>query len=183
MAKCESWSQRMAILVYSLGALTLFGVSSLYHRITWSSEKRAVWRKLDHSAIYLMIAGTFTPFAALKLPASTGQQLLWIIWSIAAVGVVQSIFFVNLPKMISALIYIVAGYTILPYLGELKNSIGSTNYWLILAGGISYSLGALAYGLKRPILNPKVFSYHEVFHLFVNLGAIFHYLAVYSVIN
>lgn len=181
--KCDTPLERLAAIVYTLGVLTLFGVSTLYHRITWTPKQRALWRKFDHSAIYLMIAGTFTPFALLKLSAESGRHLLIIIWSIALIGVLQSIFFVNLPKIVSALIYLVAGYSILPYLGELKDSIGASNYWLILCGGFAYSLGALAYGLKRPVINPKVFSYHEVFHLFVNLGATFHFIAVYSIIR
>ncbi len=181
--KCETHLQRLAAIVYTVCVLTLFGVSALYHRVTWSQERRALWRKFDHSAIYLMIAGTFTPFALLKLSSDSGQNLLLIIWSIALIGVLQSIFFVNIPKMLSALIYLIAGYSILPYLGELKSAIGTSNYWLILAGGFAYSLGALAYGLKKPVFNPKVFSYHEVFHLFVNLGAVFHFIAVNSIIR
>jgi hemolysin III len=151
--------------------------------VTWAPKQRALWKKLDHSAIYIMIAGTFTPIALLALDSTSGKNLLITIWSVAFIGVIQSIFFVNLPKMVSASIYLVAGYLILPYLSELKNAIGTHNLRLIIAGGITYSIGAMAYGLKRPILKPKFFSYHEVFHLLVNLGAILHFIVVSSLID
>lgn len=181
--RCKSIPELLSIIVYSVCALTLFGVSSLYHRITWDEKTRAIWKKLDHSSIYLMIAGTFTPVAALGLEEKSATTLLITIWSVALVGIVQSIFFVNLPKIISAIIYIVAGYLILPYLSELNASIGSANIWLIAAGGISYTVGALCYGLKWPNLNPKVFGYHEVFHLFVNLGAVLHFIVINSLVS
>jgi len=183
IAKCDTTLERLAATIYTIGALTLFGVSSLYHRVTWDVRGRALWKKFDHCAIYIMIAGTFTPFALLKLPPESGPKLMLIIWGITLVGVIQSIFFVNLPKMVSAFIYMGAGYSILPYLGDLKLAIGTTNYWLILSGGFAYSIGAIFYGLKKPVLNPEIFSYHEVFHLFVNLGAILHFIAVNSIIR
>ena len=173
----------IAILVYTFGALTMFGISSLYHRVTWTPNQRALWKKLDHSGIFMMIAGSFTPFALLRLNDESGTTLLITIWSVTFVGVIQAVFFGNVPKYVSSLIYLVAGYLILPYIGELHASAGSTNIALIVAGGLSYSVGAVAYGLKRPVLNPKYFSYHEVFHLFVNLGATFHFLAVSSLIK
>jgi hemolysin III len=181
--KSEGQLERWAALIYSGGVLAMFGISSLYHRVTWSPERRALWKKLDHAAIYLMIAGTFTPVALLGLEPAAGKTLLLTIWAVAMVGVIQSIFFVNLPKMVSAAIYLVAGYLIVPYMGELYHSLGIINLWLIIAGGIAYSVGALSYGLKRPVLNPKIFSYHEVFHLFVNLGAILHFIVIYSLIR
>lgn len=181
--RCDTTLELIGISIYSLGLLTLFGVSTLYHRVTWTPSERSLWKKFDHSAIYIMIAGTMTPLALLKLSSDSAQMILIIIWSIAFIGVIQSIFFVNLPKMVSALFYIIAGYTILPYLGELQHNIGTTNVAFILAGGVAYSLGALAYGLKRPVFNPKVFSYHEVFHLFVNLGALFHFIVIHSIID
>ncbi len=176
----QEWA---STVIYSLCALALFGISALYHRVTWSSKKRAIWKKLDHAAIYLMIAGTATPVAILGLDEISGRNFLITIWLVAFVGMFQSIFFVNLPKMVSAVIYLIAGYLILPYISELSKSIGTANCWFIVAGGIAYSLGALSYGLKRPILNPKIFSYHEVFHLFVNAGAIFHFIVINSLIK
>lgn len=180
--KCNRPIEYFAMSIYLICALSMFGISTLYHRINWSMEKRLIWKKLDHSGIYLMIAGTFTPIALLGLSDSSGKTLIITIWSVALLGILQSIFFVNLPKFVNAIIYLTAGYLILPYMDELYHSIGVRNFWLIITGGIVYSLGAMAYGLKKPMLNPKVFSYHEVFHLFVNAGAIIHFLVIFSLV-
>ena len=181
--RCETTIERIAIAVYGVCSLSMFAISSLYHRITWVPEKRLFWKKLDHAGIYLMIAGSFTPIALLGLPRESGMTLLKVIWAVAALGVLQSLFFVNMPKIISALFYMVMGYLILPYIGELKESLGMQNIWLIIAGGAAYSIGALCYGLKRPILNPNIFGYHEVFHLMVNVGAILHFTVINSFIH
>lgn len=175
--------ERLVLLVYVICALMMFGISTLYHRVNWTPEKRLLWKKLDHSGIYLMIAGTFTPVAALALDSISSFKLLTTIWSVAFVGIVQSIFFVNVPKMISAIFYLIMGYLILPYLPQIKTSIGLGNTILIISGGIVYSVGALCYGLKRPVLNPKFFSYHEIFHILVNLGAVLHFFVISSLIR
>ncbi len=181
LARANSWPQFLTLLIYVICALTMFGVSTIYHRVTWNPEKRLLWKKLDHAGIYLMIAGTFTPIAYLVLSPESSFVLLVTIWSVAMAGIIQSIFFVNLPKMVSSVLYLIAGYLILPYIPELKEKLGQANITLILLGGLSYSVGAICYGLKRPILRPKYFSYHEVFHLFVNLGAAFHFAIIYSI--
>ncbi len=161
----------------------MFGISALYHRITWSPPKRLLMKKLDHAGIYLMIAGTFTPISLLTLAEPSRTKLLISIWLVAALGVIQSVFFVHLPKMVSAVIYLFAGYLIIPYLSELVPSLGPFSLGLLIAGGLAYSIGALGYGLKRPVLNPKVFGYHEVFHLWVCVGAILHFIVIYAVIS
>jgi hemolysin III len=182
IANSESSTEWLSTIIYSFGTLSMFGVSALYHRINWSPEKRALLKKLDHSGIYIMIAGTVTPITLMGLSEESGKTLLIIIWTIALFGVLQSIFFVNLPKIVSALIYILAGFIISPYLSELAPNIGGVNLWLLLAGGITYSLGALAYGFKRPAFNPKYFGYHELFHVMVSIAAILHFIVVYSLI-
>lgn len=181
--QCDTSIERIAIIINAVCTLTMFGVSSLYHRITWSPEKRLIWRKLDHAGIYLMIAGTFTPVALLGLGGKSAEVLLYTIWAVAFAGIIQSIFFVNLPKLVSAVIYLVAGYLIVPYIGELKAAIGESNIWLIAAGGVAYSIGALCYGLKRPVLKADVFGYHEVFHIMVNIGATLHFIVIYSLVR
>jgi hemolysin III len=174
----QGLSTRVSVGLYVVCALLTFGISALYHRITWSPEKRAIWRKLDHAGIYLMIAGTFTPVAMLGLSAASARDCLATIWVVALAGIIQSVFFVNIPKIFSAVIYLVAGYLIVPYMGELQQSIGSANVWLLVAGGVAYTLGALCYALKRPVLDPRYFGYHEVFHVLVNAGAILHFFVI-----
>lgn len=181
--KSTTATQILATVVYSMGVLTLFGVSAIYHRINWNTKKRALLKKLDHAAIYIMIAGTFTPIALLSLSETSRKTLLITIWSVTCVGIIQSIFFVNLPKIINAIIYIITGFLVIPYLPEIKNSVGNLNAILIVVGGIIYSLGALAYGLKRPILKPTIFGYHEVFHVLVSIAAIIHYFVIHSLVK
>jgi hemolysin III len=180
--KCDNLTEFLAIGAYVLCALLMFGISSLYHRINWNPEKRLLWRKLDHCGIYLMIAGTFTPVATFALPPESTKTLLITIWAVAAFGTIQSLFFVNLPKYVNAIFYLVMGYMILPYLSDLTERIGLTLTWTLIAGGLLYTVGAICYALKRPVLNPQVFSYHEVFHLFVNLGAALHFSVINSLV-
>jgi len=169
---------RISVSIYVACALLTFGISAVYHRITWSPEKRVIWRRLDHAGIYLMIAGTFTPVAMLGLGADSARACLITIWAVALAGIAQSVFFVSIPKIFSALLYLGAGYLIVPYVGELQQNIGSGAVWILAAGGVAYTLGALCYALKRPVLDPRYFGYHEVFHLFVNAGAILHFFAI-----
>ena len=171
-------SPRVSVSVYVVCALLTFGISALYHRITWATEARAIWKKLDHAGIYLMIAGTFTPVAMLGLSAASARNCLMTIWIVALAGIIQSIFFVNIPKIFSAVLYLVAGYLIVPYMGELQQTLGVLNVGLLIAGGVAYTLGAICYGLKRPVLDPRYFGYHEVFHLLVNAGAILHFFVI-----
>ncbi len=178
----QGFSTRVSVSLYVVCALLTFGISALYHRITWSTDARAIWKKLDHAGIYLMIAGTFTPVAMLGLSAASARNCLMTIWIVALAGIVQSIFFVNIPKIFSALIYLVAGYLIVPYMGELQQTLGSGNVWLLVAGGVTYTLGALCYALKRPVLDPRYFGYHEVFHVLVNAGAILHFFVINDLI-
>jgi hemolysin III len=174
----QGFATRVSVSVYVVCALLTFGISALYHRITWSTGARAIWRKLDHAGIYLMIAGTFTPVAMLGLSAASARNCLMTIWIVALAGIVQSIFFVNIPKIFSAVLYLGAGYLIVPYMGELQQTLGALNIGLLIAGGVAYTLGAICYGLKRPVLDPRYFGYHEVFHLLVNAGAILHFFVI-----
>lgn len=183
LIRCDTSLKRVAIIIYSLCTLTMFGISSLYHRVNWNDQKRLIWKKLDHSGIFIMIAGTFTPIAILGLDYNSGTKLLFTIWSVAIIGIIQSIFFVNIPKMMSSIIYLFAGYLILPYLSQLRISIGDKNIGLVVFGGVVYSLGALSYGFKWPKLKPQIFGYHEVFHVLVNFGAALHFLVINSLIN
>lgn len=181
--KSNTHDEFISTFVYSLGVLTMFGVSALYHRVTWSPKARLTMKRLDHSAIYIMIAGTFTPVCMLALPKDSGPKLLLSVWLVAALGICQSIFFVNLPKMISAILYLIVGFMVAPYLGELGPSLGRNNLFLLVAGGIAYSIGALSYGLKRPALNPQIFGYHELFHVLVSIGALLHFMMIYNILN
>jgi hemolysin III len=179
----RSLKELISILIYSIGVLAMFGISALYHRINWSDEKRQLMRKLDHSAIYLMISGSMTPIAVMGLKTESMQVLLSTIWAVALFGIIKSIWFTNLPKFLNAVLCLIAGYLIVPYFNELTSKIGMINVILICVGGLFYSVGALIYGLKKPNPYPKVFGYHEIFHILVSLGAIMHFIIVQSLIG
>lgn len=183
IAKGSTYKEVLATIIYTLGTLSMFGVSALYHRITWGPKARAFMKKLDHSAIFIMIAGTCTPVTIFALNEDSGMKLLISIWVVALLGVLQSIFFVNVPKYISVLIYLIPGYMVAPYASELVPKLGVSNMIYLFVGGAFYTGGAICYGLKKPNFNPKVFGYHEVFHLCVCVGAIFHFIMIYSLIH
>lgn len=180
--KTDEGSSLWATLIYSISLIFLLGVSALYHRINWPMQKRLFMKRLDHSAIYFLIAGTFTPVCLHSLNAESAQTLLITIWTVAFFGVLQSLFFINSPKWLSAIFYVVAGYLILPYLPEINQQIGLKNVMLLVGGGLAYTIGALSYALKKPNFYPEVFGYHEVFHLWVIVGAILHFTLIYNLI-
>ena len=179
IAKSNSQIEYISTIIYSIALLTMFGVSALYHRITWSPTQRLLMKRLDHAGIYVMIAGCFTPITLLALPYETGIRLLTLIWIVAFIGIIQSILFIHISKMYSAVLYLIMGYMIVPYFPELISHIGYLNLMLLIGGGVAYSVGALVYGLKRPIFKPLVFGYHEFFHVMVSVGAIFHFILIY----
>ncbi|MBC76518.1 MAG: hypothetical protein CME64_10940 [Halobacteriovoraceae bacterium] len=182
IAQCENAKQLASSIIYSIGLLSMFGISALYHRINWSPDTRAILRKLDHSGIFIMIAGSFTPITMFALSSSSGMFLLKTIWVVTLLGVLKSVLFAHLNKKINMLLYLIAGYLIMPYVSEIGENVGSVNVWLLVAGGIVYSVGALSYGFKFPKLSPRVFGYHELFHVFVSIAAIIHFIAIYSII-
>lgn len=172
----------IANLIYSLSLTGLFGISSLYHRPTWSANARTWMRRLDHSAIFILIAGTGTPLCLLALPEPSGTNMLILFWVAALVGVVQSLFWVRAPKWLAALLYITMGWLAVPYLPELQSALGSANVWLLLTGGVIYTLGALVYAVKKPNPAPQVFGYHEIFHLLVIIAAAFHFVVIVNLV-
>ncbi len=183
IAKADTGPEYLSTIIYSLSLLLMFGISALYHRITWKNpDHRLLMKKLDHGAIYILIAGTFMPLAMKGFEMGTAVKLILTMWSIALIGIVQSIFFVKIPKFVASLLYLFMGYFMAPYFPELMDTLGSTPVWIFISGGIAYSIGALSYGLKYPKLNPTYFSYHEIFHILVCIGASIHFLVIYSIL-
>ncbi|MFE8601848.1 PAQR family membrane homeostasis protein TrhA [Archangium violaceum] len=164
--------------LFSVSLITLFAVSATYHRVNWSAPARVWMRRMDHASIFILIAGTYTPVALIGLPEAVGNSLLRAIWAGALLGVLQSLFWVNAPKAITAALAVGVGWTLVPYMGEAYRSLGATQLVLILAGGVAYTAGALAYALKRPNPRPGVFGYHEVFHALTIVGAVLHFIVV-----
>lgn len=165
---------RIAAHVYGASLFTLFVVSALYHRPTWRPRARLFMRRLDHAAIFLLIAGTYTPFCLL-LPPATGQRLLAVVWAGAAAGVLQSLLWVRAPKVLSAGVYVLLGWIVVPVLPALRAAVGGGAIGLLLGGGVLYTLGALVYAARRPDPFPRVFGYHEIFHALVIAAAACHF--------
>lgn len=171
-----------ASLIYSFGLLVLFGISAIYHRVHWEPKARAVWKRLDHSAIFVLIAGTITPVALLSLPAESGRQLILIIWSVALAGILQSIFWVKAPKWCTALFYLGTGWIIGPYLPLLTQSLQVKEMVFLYIGGFFYTIGAVFYALKKPNFVRNVFGYHELFHACTVIAAAFHFMVIYKIV-
>src|SRR5690554_2526611 len=152
---------RVAVAVFGLSAVLLFGTSAVYHRGTWSPRVAAVLRRLDHTNIFLIIAGTYTPLAVVLLPEATARTLLLIVWSGALVGLLMRIFWLGAPRWLYVPIYLALGWVAVAYLGPLWTAGGAAVVWLILAGGLAYTAGAIIYGLKRPNPSPVWFGFHR----------------------
>ena len=181
--KSSNINELVSTIVYSIGIFMMFGFSALYHRVNWRPKVLKIMRKLDHSSIFVMIAGSFTPICLLVLPEKTGMQLLLIIWIVAGIGILQSILFTNMPRLIRAGIYLIAGYVAIPYLSVMASVMGVANFGLTVAGGTIYSVGAIGYGFKFPDFSPKYFGYHEFFHVLVSVAAILHFIVIYSIVG
>jgi hemolysin III len=168
--------------VYGSCLVMLFAVSAFFHRPLWTPGARAVIARIDHSAIFLLIAGTYTPFCLLLGPGR-GYALLEIVWAGAAVGVLVVTTWTRAPKPIMAAIYVLLGWVVIPVLPALRTSIGDREMLLLLVGGIVYSAGALVYALRRPDPFPEVFGFHEIFHLLVIAAAACHFVVVVDAIR
>ena len=175
-------SARAAALTYGASLLTLFAVSATYHRPTWSPRVRRVLWRIDHSAIFVLIAGTYTPFCLL-IGSAGGRFALAAIWIVAALGVAVSIAWPDAPKKVMALIYVGFGWMAVPVLPMIRATIGDGTLALLFLGGLLYSLGAIIYALRRPDPFPAVFGFHEIFHLCVVAAAACHFVGVGAAIR
>lgn len=164
--------------VYALCMAAMFGISALYHRRTWGETGRRRMRRLDHAAIFLMIAGSYTPIAALALPPSSGSPLLGVMWALTVAAVLQKLFWAHAPKPVSVALYLLLGWVGLPFLPQIAAVMGPVALGLIVAGGVCYSVGALIYALRRPDPFPRIFGYHEVFHALVIVASALHFMAI-----
>ena len=182
IVKSNNSSEYIATSIYSCAVMMMFGFSALYHKFNWNKVKKRQFRKLDHIGIFLMIAGTFTPFCLLILPWSSGFILLILIWAIALFGIFQVLFIPDLNRMVRASIYIGMDLIALPYMSEMFKVFSTANSVLIIIGSFLYIIGAVGYGLKIPKLSPRFFGYHEVFHSLVSIAAILHFIVIYSII-
>jgi hemolysin III len=165
--------------VYALTVCGLFGVSALYHRRVWSTRGYQIMRRLDHSMIFVFIAGTYTPFCVLLLPETTATILLAIVWGGAIGGVALKLVWPHAPRWVSAPLYLGLGWVAVAVLPDILDRGGVTALVLLVAGGAAYSAGAISYALRRPNPWPTVFGHHEVFHACTLVAALCHHIAIY----
>ncbi len=169
---------RVATAVFTATAALLFGTSALYHRGTWSPRWTGVLKRLDHSNIFLIIAGTYTPFAVTLLPRSQERSLLWVVWVGALAGVAFRVFWVGAPRWLYTPVYVALGWVAVFYLPAFVHHGGAAVMSLIAVGGLLYTAGALVYATKRPNPSPRWFGFHEIFHVFTVAAFAVHYVAI-----
>ncbi|WP_122261310.1 PAQR family membrane homeostasis protein TrhA [Ornithinimicrobium cerasi] len=157
---------RLAAVIFGITAVLLFATSAAYHRGRWSPRTAGVLKRFDHANIFLIIAGTHTPFAVLLLAPDQQRTLLTVVWAGAIAGVLFRVFWVGAPRWLYTVVYVALGWVAVFYLVPFWRAGGLVVVALIAAGGLLYTLGALVYGLKRPNPSPRWFGFHEVFHAF-----------------
>ena len=169
----------VAALVYAVSVAGLFGASALYHRVDWPSLGARRWmRRLDHSMIFVLIAGTYTPFALLVLHGTLATVILLVVWGGAVAGVILKLVWIDAPKALIAAVYVALGWVAVATFPQLLDGMGLGGTALVLAGGLLYTVGAVVYARRRPDPAPTVFGYHEVFHALVIAAAALQYAAV-----
>ena len=173
---------KAASAIYMASSLLLFGTSATYHTINWSPKVKAIFRRIDHSNIFLLIAGSYTPLAVTMLPADKATVLLSIAWGGALLGIGFRIFWIGAPRWSYVPLYIGLGWAAMIYVVDLVNA-NPTTMILIFVGGLSYTVGAMFYGFKRPNPVPGVFGFHELFHACTVIAFLCHWVAILLVVT
>lgn len=170
---------RVSASIYTATAALLFGVSAIYHRGRWSERTQKVLKRLDHANIFLIIAGTYTPFAILLLPPGQAALLLTLVWVGALLGVAFRVLWVGAPRWLYVPLYLAMGWAAVFWLPQFATHGGAAVVTLIIVGGLAYTIGAVVYGVKRPNPSPRWFGFHEVFHSFTLAGFASHHVGIW----
>ena len=165
--------------IYSLCAVFLFACSAIYHGQKASEDERTPWRRLDHIAIFFMIAGAYTPVSYIYLDGWWRWGIIGAQWLLVILGLVFTLVYLHGPRWLTTVIYVLMGWMLLIPLSQLLAAMPLHSILLLFGGGIAYTLGALFYAIKKPNPFPGIFGFHEIFHLLVILGAALHYLVIY----
>jgi hemolysin III len=178
VAVAPTVSSALVLAVYAVSVSALFGVSALFHRHTWSTAGRRRMRRVDHSTIYIAIAGSYTAVAGIALGGWARIAVLCIVWGGAVIGITLRQAWLDAPKWVIAVPYVVVGWSAVVVIPQLVHALGGLGFGLLVAGGLAYTFGALVYARKRPNPVPGVFGYHEVFHACTIVGAVLHYVVI-----
>lgn len=166
-----------SILIFGISLVALYTTSGIYHLVHTTDTVLEKLRKLDHSMIFILIAGSYTPFCMLSLTGGWKWSIITIVWSLAIIGITLKMFWINMPRWLSTGFYIGMGWIALFALKPLYDSLSLGGFLFLLLGGIMYTIGGIIYGLKKPNFSPE-FGFHEIFHIFVLLGSFCHYWAI-----
>lgn len=172
----------ISMTIFIVSMILLYGASSLYHSLDRSARVNKLLKRLDHSMIFVLIAGSYTPVCILVLPGQYGIPMLIYIWTLALIGILVKIFFIFCPKWVSSVIYIFMGWTCLIAFPVIRSNLAAGGFIWLLVGGIIYTLGGVLYALDLPVFRrlPDAFGRHEIFHLFVMGGSLCHFICMYQ---
>jgi hemolysin III len=173
---------RITLTIFTLTAVSLFTCSAIYHRVPWSPAAKAVWRRIDHANIPLLIAGTYTPFSIYLLEKQQAVILLSLVWGGALLSGIFRVFWLSAPKWLYVPIYLALGWAAFIYVPDYYASGGPLVFALIALGGVLYSAGAIIYAVKQPNLSINWFGFHELFHALTAAAFISHFIAAVLVI-
>jgi hemolysin III len=183
IAMAPSARGRLAAAAYTASVVTLFSVSALYHRPTWSESRRAVMKRLDHASVFILISGTYTPICLLGLIPGPGMKLLALTWATTGLGLVRAVFWPDAPRLVTAGLYLFAGWLLVPWFAQVRAALSVPSLALLYAGGVVYSIGAMMYALRRPNPFPGVFAHHEVFHALTIVASGLHFALVLGLVR
>lgn len=165
--------------IFGVSIILLYGASTVYHWVKTTPKKELLLRKLDHIAIYLLIAGTYTPILYFALDGAWKITMLIAVWLLALIGIIMKVFFINLPRSVSTSFYIALGWLAVIPFGKLINTLPFTAIFLLILGGITYTIGGIIYARKKLSFFPKTIGFHGVFHIFIAAGTLIHFFMVY----
>lgn len=171
----------ISFAIYGISLIFMFSASATYHMVRVRDKALEVFRKIDHAAIFVLIAGTYTPFCVNAFEGFWKWGMLSIIWSLALVGIIVKIFYIRAPRWLNAGIYVLMGWLSVAAAGQMLEALPTWVFGWLIAGGVIYTLGAIVYATKIFNFKPGVFGFHEVWHIFVLLAAAAHYVAVLGV--
>ena len=170
----------ISMAVFGAALMLLYGASSIYHALDISEKTTAILRRVDHMMIFILIAGTYTPVCLLPLRGAWGWTILVLVWGSAIAGIALKALWMDAPRWLSSTIYVLMGWLVMIAFVPLINSVPTSGIALMVSGGVTYTVGAVIYALKRPKFNFKFFGFHELFHLFVMAGSAFHVIFMFK---
>ncbi|HWO77113.1 MAG TPA: hemolysin III family protein [Bacillus sp. (in: firmicutes)] len=168
-----------AVIIFGISMILLYSASATYHMVVAREHVIAFLRRIDHSMIYVLIAGTYTPFCLISMNGVTGWILFIIINSLALMGMLYKLIWFQMPRWVSTVLYILMGWLVVFFVSPLSEVLTANGMMLLISGGVFYTIGGVIYGAKPKFLEFKHLGFHEIFHIFILLGSLCHFLCVF----